>query len=65
MEPVGKTQFIRIMDVVFIGPAMMYGGHRLMKRGDRLLGNTLAVLGMLTVVYNAKNYRLQEDRGHE
>lgn len=48
----GKAQWIRLADVVFIGPLMFYGGVKL--RGPA--GYTLAALGLGTVVLNGYNY---------
>ena len=55
-----KTQAIRLADVFFIGPVMIYAGDKLERRGDRILGAVLALLGAATVIYNAKNYVEQE-----
>lgn len=48
----GKTQLIRLLDVVFIGPMMVWGGLRLRGPG----GYALAALGIATVIYNGRNY---------
>ncbi len=56
-----KTQFIRLADVFFIGPVMIYAGNRLRKQGDKTLGGVLALLGVATILYNGKNY-LEQDR---
>jgi hypothetical protein len=56
MEPVSKTQLIRVADVVFIGPAMIYGGDLLYKKGDKVIGQTLVALGTLTMIYNGLNW---------
>lgn len=47
-----KSQAVRLADVFFIGPVMVVGGARL----GGILGDVLAVLGIATVLYNAKNY---------
>ncbi len=60
MEPVSKTQAIRLADVFFIGPVMIYGGYRLRALDNPLLGLTLIVLGGLTIAYNGKNYLANE-----
>lgn len=59
LEPVGKTQAIRLADVFFIGPVMIYGGEKLRRRGDSILGLTLSLLGAATVVYNGNNWLKQ------
>lgn len=56
MKPVSKAQGIRLADVFFIGPVMSYGGYRLRKLGHPHLGDTLVLLGLLTIWYNGKNY---------
>jgi hypothetical protein len=56
MEPVQKTQTIRLADVFFVGPVMMYGGYRLRESGQSMLGGILLALGVLTVTYNGDNY---------
>lgn len=50
-----KTQLVRLLDVFFVGPVMVAAGRKLSK-SERLLGDTLTVLGVLTVLYNGKNY---------
>ena len=62
MEPVSKTQLIRVADVVFIGPVMMYGGDVLAKKGHKNVGYTLVALGVLTILYNANNWHLQNQK---
>jgi hypothetical protein len=47
-----KTQTIRLLDVFFIGPLMIWGGLRLRGVG----GYTLAALGLATIGYNGRNY---------
>lgn len=51
----GKAQWVRIADVLLIGPLMVYGGLEL-RRQSPLLGLVLAALGVSTVAYNARNY---------
>jgi hypothetical protein len=62
MEPVSKTQLIRVADVVFIGPAMMYGGDVLAKKGHKNVGYTLVALGVFTILYNGFNWYEQNQR---
>jgi len=47
-----KSQSVRILDVVLIGPAMIVGGLRL----EGALGLFLIVSGLSTMLYNARNY---------
>ena len=56
LDDVVKTQGIRVADVVFIGPLMLWGGLALRDRYP-LRGTALAVLGLTTVCYNARNYQ--------
>lgn len=54
-----KSQSVRILDVVLIGPLMMWGGAQLRKEYP-LRGNLLTLLGIATIGYNARNYLLIE-----
>jgi uncharacterized membrane protein YidH (DUF202 family) len=56
MQNQKNTQLVRMADVFVIGPLMTYGGLRMMKSGEKLLGLTLAAFGLATVVYNGVNY---------
>lgn len=51
-----KSQAIRVLDVVAIGPLMIGGGIALDRRGHGLAGAALAVLGISTIIYNGVNY---------
>lgn len=57
VNAVVKTQGIRVLDVVLIGPLMLWGGLQLRKRHP-VAGTALAVFGVSTVVYNARNYQI-------
>jgi hypothetical protein len=58
----GKTQRIRILDVILIGPVMIYGGLELQK-SHPILGPVLSLFGIATIVYNGRNYlRIREER---
>ncbi len=61
-DPV-KTQTIRLADVFFVGPVMVYAGTKLRRMREPALGSTMIVLGVLTVWYNGKNYLEQQNRG--
>jgi len=50
-----KTQTIRLLDVFFVGPVMVAGGWKL-REEHPVLGNILVSLGVLTVLYNGRNY---------
>lgn len=47
-----KAQWVRLADVFFIGPLMIWGGLKIKGVG----GYTLAALGAGTIVYNGRNY---------
>lgn len=47
-----KTQLIRLVDVAFIGPFMLYAAGKL-KGQDKTI---MAALGIATIIYNAINY---------
>ncbi len=47
-----KTQLIRLADVSFIGPFMLYAATRL-KGQDRTI---MAALGLATIIYNGINF---------
>lgn len=59
-EQQGKAQIVRVADVFFVGPLMIYGGRHLRKK-QRLPGMTLEVLGWLTILYNGYNYLRLKD----
>lgn len=57
-----KGQNVRLWDIFAIGPLMLYGGVRLTKENP-ILGPILAILGVTTVYYNARNYlRVKESK---
>ncbi len=57
-----KAQPIRVIDVVLLGPLMIWGGMQATKKNP-LLGAALAVGGLSTITYNAGNYlRLKNER---
>ncbi len=47
-----KTQLIRLADVAYIGPFMLYAATRL-KGQDRQI---MAALGLATIIYNGINF---------
>lgn len=51
-----KTQEIRLADVFFIGPLMIYAGSQ--KKISPFVDNALIALGVCTIVYNGRNYLL-------
>jgi hypothetical protein len=52
---VSKTQAVRVMDVLIIGPLMMLGGAAL-RQTQPVLGSGLMLFGVTTTVYNARNF---------
>ncbi len=67
MEPIVKSQPIRLLDMLVIGPLMIIGGGMLEKQKKHLVGIPLALFGLTTIVYNAMNYwevkKLEEKNG--
>ena len=55
VEEQSKSQNIRLLDVFFIGPFMMYIGYKA-KGISNLERYTLFALGVATIYYNGKNY---------
>ena len=60
-EPVGKTQAIRMVDVLLIGPVMMRAAWEL-RASSPTIAVLLGVSGAATVIYNWRNYLAQEQR---
>ena len=57
-----KAQGIRILDVVFIGPLMIWGGVHAAKT-HKAPGAVLGLLGVATILYNASNYaKVEKER---
>lgn len=56
-----KAQSVRILDVVLIGPLMMWGGAQI-RRSYPLRGDLLTLLGIATIWYNGRNYLLIEQQ---
>ncbi|MCP4204254.1 MAG: hypothetical protein GY769_20245 [bacterium] len=51
----GKSQWIRILDVVLIGPLMISGGMALTKKSP-FWGVALGAMGIGTVLFNGRNW---------
>lgn len=51
-----KAQAVRVLDVVLVGPAVIYAGYLLRDRHEGL-ASLLYLIGASTVVYNARNFR--------
>ena len=54
-----KPQLIRILDVIAIGPIMIWSGYKLQKKYIDV-GDALILLGLATVGYNYLNYIKQQ-----
>jgi uncharacterized membrane protein len=50
-----KSQFLRIVDVLFLGPLMIYASTR---TNEKPLKTALLISGALVIVNNAQNYYL-------
>lgn len=53
-----KSQNIRLLDVFFIGPIMIYGAYK--SNMHPALRIALAVFGVCTIYYNGKNYLINK-----
>ena len=56
LDRVQRTQAVRVMNIVLIGPLMLMGGLELEKQGDRLMGGLLSFFAISTIAYNAKSW---------
>ena len=55
-----KTQLVRIADVIFFGPFMLYAASRpKLNKSQKLI---LTTIGVGTIVYNAINYLKYENQ---
>ena len=55
-----KTQLVRIADVVFFGPFMLYAACR--RKINKTQKVILATIGVGTIIYNAINYKKYETK---
>lgn len=55
-----KTQLVRIADVVFFGPFMLYAASR--PKINKTQKTILATIGIGTIIYNAINYLKYENQ---
>jgi len=62
MNPEVKSQPVRLLDVFVIGPLMIWGGIALNDRGRQYVGPVLALLGLSTIIYNARNHEIVRRR---
>lgn len=58
-----KTQAVRVIDVIALGPLMLWIASR--ERVPEWARFALAVGGVATIVYNAANYAAERDAGRE
>ena len=55
-----KTQLIRIADVAFVGPFMLYAAMRpKLTKSEKII---LTSLGIATIIYNGLNYLKYENK---
>lgn len=54
-KEISKSQNIRLLDVLFIGPFMIYISKKA-KGLNKIESFTLLALGVATIYYNGKNY---------
>lgn len=58
----GKTQQVRMLDVLLVGPFMVWFAST--AKGPEWARLTMAALGILTILYNGANYlRLEAANG--
>ena len=57
---IAKTQAIRVLDVVLIGPLMVWGGWTMRKKAP-LPANARAAIGVATSIFNGYNYLWVKD----
>lgn len=59
MIAIGKPQFVRLIDVFFLGPLMVYIGLQGRFKIPSLLRVVMLTSGAMTVIYNGRNYLIQ------
>jgi hypothetical protein len=62
VDPEVKSQPVRLLDVFVIGPLMIWGGVALNDSGRPYAGPILALWGLSTIIYNARNYEIVRQR---
>jgi hypothetical protein len=60
IEQVSKGQWIRLVDVFFLGPLMIYAGSR--KKLGTPVDALLIFFGVTTIYYNAQNYLINRQK---
>ncbi len=61
MDEREKTQIIRIIDVVGIGPLMIYAGAKAESDLPKSVRAALIIAGVATIGYNGMNYLANEE----
>lgn len=56
-EATVKSQRMRLLDIAVVGPLMIWGGAK----AGGLSGTALAIFGITTIFYNARNYARVRD----
>jgi hypothetical protein len=56
LATIGKSQWVRALDVLVIGPLMIWGAFALGKCRRPFVGAALGTIGLFTIGYNALNY---------
>jgi hypothetical protein len=62
LDPEVKSQDVRLLDVFFIGPLMVWGGYALHAQGRTVAGPVLSLLGLSTIIYNGYNHEIVRRR---
>ena len=52
-KEVEKSQLVRVIDVLFIGPVIIYAATQIKNNWLKII---LLIIGIGTIIYNAKNY---------
>lgn len=55
-EMLGKSQWVRLLDVFVLGPFMIWYALATWSAVDPLAGLALLISGVLTIVYNGANW---------
>ncbi len=56
IEQVSKAQYVRLLDVFLLGPAMIVAGTSKKNKMDKNLKTLLLLTGVGTVIYNGGNW---------
>jgi hypothetical protein len=55
-----KSQAVRLVDVFLIGPVCIYAGVKYYNTLPKWLGVSLITIGAATVIYNSRNYLINQ-----